>query len=406
MMAGRRWLIALSLAMTSLPGVAVPAPATDDVTIKSEKPVIRPVCGDGTHLVRAAAADLSGDGIDELVVTCERAAAAFRGGRLEIHTVGSVGSGDAGLVKVVEFEKEPRAITVGDRDGDNRSDLVVTLHGSHERALAILRGRSDGWVGAPEIVSLGGSPAEPTVLNDLDEDGDTDLLQPAEQVVYYDQGAETDAAAGRFRAAELPAGTRSRYDIGIVADLNGDGLDDAAWTRYRHGKVLVALGGGSGYQEIMLLKRVRLAVGLYGGGDFNDDGLLDLVVASQKAPQERAVRLALSEDPEFWGLGPEVEEAGDPRQLVVADVTGDGIEDLVASPRGKQRGLFNAFYVDVLPGVDRAAGLFGRKRRLPLASFPSEIALGRFSPGDGMGIAVVERDENRALVFPIALEGS
>jgi len=188
------------------------------------------------------------------------------------------------------------------------------------------------------------------------------------------------------------------------ADFNGDGRPDLAVTNSDY-----ASGGYGGSVSIFLATGprafaapVRYAVGrnphMVTTGDFNGDGIVDLVVANKYSS---SVSVLLGN-----GIGgvpdgtfaPAVSypTGGFPFQLVVRDFNGDGVQDLAVS-------LNNVAAVALLPGLGAnrvGDGTFGAATLVPLASVSSGLEHGDFN-GDGIEDLVATEDlVGRVAVLP------
>ncbi len=153
---------------------------------------------------KLGAGDVSGDGVADLLVPCQRSRS--------LVVLGASGPGMLARAADVPLPEQPWVAIAGDLDGDGRAEIVLVL----ETSVAVLRGDvASGFVAVP------GSPfsvpgATEIAIGDLDGDGAGDLAVgawDASQVVVF---------LGRsFARRTLPSGRRP---VGLaIADLDGDG---------------------------------------------------------------------------------------------------------------------------------------------------------------------------------------
>jgi hypothetical protein len=228
----------------------------------------------------------------------------------------------------IDVRPHPHAVRAADLDGDGHADLVVDHRGAE--GLLVLRGLGDGRFETPgTLVKMGGDPYRGMAAGDIDGDGMLDLVtpNPREAGVSLNRGdgriafvpaapvpaeapfavalgdldgdtrldlvaASDEGSAlvelflgdgeGGFAAA---AGSPLRLAPGgkniVVADFNGDSVQDAAVASYQFSDVLLLLGGGEG------IRTGYLPGGEHPWGlaaaDLNEDGKDDLVIADDGA---------------------------------------------------------------------------------------------------------------------------
>ena len=182
------------------------------------------------------------------------------------YTVGSGGShGGFGLA-------------TGDFNKDGKLDLAVTV--KDDNKVAILLGNGDGTFQAPTHHSTGSGPEGLTVA-DLNGDGNLDLaVQDDENVsaisVLFGNGDGTFARAVNYSL--IPSLT---YSI-ASADLNGDDILDLIVPGvFGSGGEMFdgLLGNGNGTFQSAAVWPTGNGLGGMSVGDFNNDGLIDLVTA-------------------------------------------------------------------------------------------------------------------------------
>src|SRR5206468_375601 len=183
----------------------------------------------------------------------------------------------------------PRALALGDFNGDGRRDVAVVNVTTSE--VAVLPGNADGTFG-PEVRFAAGSGANAIAAGYLGGDGRPDL---------------------------------------VLADVDRNGRLDVVITNQGNNNVQVLVGKGDG----TLIDQNRVPVFGFnvnprsiGSGDFNSDGAADFAVAEQNANR---VSFYLGNGdgtfraPSYIGVG------NTPLQLAVADLNHDGRPDVVVT---------------------------------------------------------------------------
>jgi hypothetical protein len=226
---------------------------------------------------------------------------------------------------------DPRAIAVGDFNGDGKQDLAY-LDGSSPSLLHILLGNGDGTFqhGSDIVLPLGIGGA--ITVADVNNDGHLDILIgggnqfQAEVAVLLGQG---NGAFSAPTVSQFGGNTASFADIPFsfgVADFNGDGAADLIVTDPQNGVIYSLLGNNTGSFTL------KSAFGNGGGpgqvltADFNGDGHPDFLVQDRLGADVTV----------YLGLGdgtfkPGVSYTGPNHigSVVLVDMDGDGHLDMV-----------------------------------------------------------------------------
>ncbi len=279
----------------------------------------------------AAAADLNGDGIQDLAVVNHQKSdvSVLLGdgeGRFSSPQTTSVGYGpifvatgdfngdqkvdlaiaqdtDQGYVTVLTgngdgtFElplrlragKRTFGLAIGDLNGDGRQDIVAANAASGD--LSIFLGDGRGGFATPLTVAAGISPVW-VAIGDFDNDGrpdlavaDTGRFTPFPSVsgrvnILLGRG---DGTFGAFTSYGI-AGPTFNFDVAfsvVVLDIDRDGRRDLAVANQAHGEVALLKGAGDGTFGAPVRQSVGAGPIALALGDANADGLTDLLVANE-----------------------------------------------------------------------------------------------------------------------------
>lgn len=226
----------------------------------------------------AAVSDFNGDGKPDLSL-------ATQSGPYFIVT--AFGKGDGSLSNETYYNyigvSASTDIAAGDINGDGKSDLVVSLkyyQSGVSNSVCILTNRGDGIFGVLRYYTGGIGDSHPSIrLDDFNDDGKLDMAV---------LNANAKTVTTRLNIGQGNFGTPSDYALGFSptsiasGDFNGDGKIDLI---IRGGSTArVMLGSGDGSFALMPPMVVPADLGFYHGtiavGDFNGDGLPDLVFTS------------------------------------------------------------------------------------------------------------------------------
>ncbi|MEQ9096622.1 MAG: VCBS repeat-containing protein [Phycisphaerales bacterium] len=317
--------------------------------------------GGGIDVVHLA--DLNGDGRDDLITSFQSSLPS-----LNVRLAGEHGY----FGEAAEYGARigTSRIRTADFDGDGHLDILVGKRSDVPASIFFNLG--DGAFGEPILVDLGGGQPGLDVA-DVNGDGTPDIVVcgpeftlPGEVRIFPNDGQGGFGAAIVREVGGFPTSV-------ALGDFDGDGHPDIVTANTRDNTISVLLNGGNGlfsmpgrsYSGGFEVSTIELA-------DINGDGTLDIVLGSE---EETFRSMTI-----FPGLGngrfaPALDypTAVAPRELEIADLSGDGILDVVVSGLREDN-------VAVLLG--RGDGIFEAPRTLRTPE-DAAIAVGD-ADGDGV----------------------
>lgn len=283
-----------------------------------------------------AIADINGDGLNDVGVATSYYFDAQNDNRLHIFVQDS--SNQLVFQNKYPTAVRPQSIDAGDLNGDGKTDIVVGNFQSN--TLGVFTQNNSGLL--DPMVSYGTSTGPDSIsIADLNNDGLSDIAVShwnADGIGIFKQNA-----AGALDAMHAYSVMHAGYDQITTGDVNNDGLQDVVFMRGQGANPPIVIfhqniaGGLDGPVYLDYRQDGFPWTYLPGGvsiGDINGDKRNDIVmVAGGNKPSSKVVVWLQDENGSF-GLPVAYDAYDCPEAVKLADINGDGLNEVIVAHGG------------------------------------------------------------------------
>ncbi len=347
-MRGRKRVLApAGIALAAL--CAVGLVSSTAVAAAAPGPVFRPggSYDVGNDAVDVAAADLDGDGDNDLVTANENAN--------NVSVLLNNGDGTFAPARnypaLLFSDKGPTDVLAADFNEDGALDLA-TANPVFGRQVSILIGNGDGTFAPPNVTQVGTGVAVGLTAGDFDGDGHVDLVVPlafdSQLLTLLGNGDGTFHPPEEALESYVVEFLDARPAEVMSADFDGDGIRDVAVLGEGRGgdTLLPLLGDGDGTFSPAFTVPYPSNPDWYQAGsytldlcyapdfnrfsrDFNGDGVPDLAVVNSCSGGKTIIFVGNGDG--TFTRGESYPSQAEPTSLAVADFDGDGTSDLAVT---------------------------------------------------------------------------
>lgn len=296
------------------------------------------------------------------------------------------GFGGFGPPTHVPVNPEPSVVAAGDFNKDGKTDLAVGY--GFFRPVSVLLGNGDGTFSGPTSIGNSSNTSHLAVA-DFNNDGNPDIaVASAEaQMILLGNGS------GGFTTNEILVGSGATSVA--AGDINGDGIQDAAFTADGSGnwKVALVLGNAAGTFSLNASVTLDQAPTGIAIGNFNGDSQPDLLLTVNWF--EPRVMLFLNQGNNNFTLSTQFFAGREPHDVTAGDFNGDGKLDAAAALTGAH---------GVAIALGNGLGGFSAPTFFGAGTQPWSIGSGDFN-ADGKFDLVTSDDPNIEVAPPVATGG-
>lgn len=358
--------------------------------------------GTGDNPLFIAVDDLNGDGKVDLAVANENSSSVS----VLLNTIELDPSTPVFALKQdVETGANPRAVAVGDINGDGKPDVVVTIVGANTVSV-LLNTTAPGATStsfAPKQDFATGTDPVAITLADLNSDGKLDIAVTnidSNSISVFLNTTAPGAATPSFSARQDFATGDNPLSI-TATDLNGDGKLDLVVADLVSSVSVLVNTTIPGAATIAFADKQDFPTGdgprFVAAGDFNGDGKRDLAVANFNANTVAVLLNTTAPGAAVVSFAPlrDFPTGNRPTSIAVADVNGDGKLDLAIA--NVLSNTVSVLLNTTTPGSNTPS--FSARQNFATNFNPSSITAGDLN-GDGkLDVAVADSNADTISVF-------
>ncbi len=282
---------------------------------------------------------------------------------------------------------DARTMATGDFNDDSHPDLVIANPSNAN--ISVMLGNGDGSFAAGVSYDVGDPSNGPwgVAIGDFNGDGKEDVVTANSTTSSV--SVLLGNGDGTFQSPINSATAADPFSV-AVGDFNRDGRQDVAVTGSNGVNVLMGNGDGT-FQSAVSYAAGNTPDGV-AVGDFNGDGSPDLVVANKGSAFGDTDTVSVLMGTSTGTFGPAVDyTVGDsPTSVVVADVNGDHVPDIVTAN-------FGSSDVSVLLGT--GTGAFSPAVNYAAGQQARTVAVGDFDADGRVDLATANFGNNTASVL-------
>ncbi|MEO7310396.1 MAG: FG-GAP-like repeat-containing protein [Chitinophagaceae bacterium] len=265
----------------------------------------------------------------------------------------------------------PKAMAIGDFDGDGNQDVVVANSGSN--SVTLITGNGSGAFVTSSNTNVGNTPYS-VAAGDFNNDGYLDFVTP--NYAANSISIRLGDGQGHFSVVpDLAVGTNP-YSV-AVGDFNGDGNPDLVVANSGNGTASLCLGSGSGvFTVFRTITLDNTPTGVV-AGDFNGDGKLDFATCNYQIDN---VSVRLGNGAGDFAAMPNVGVGTRPLSLTIGDFNNDGKQDLV---------VVHSTHTSASILIGDGAGNFTNTSSIPVGAGPYMVAVFDYNGDGNQDIATV-----------------
>ena len=347
--------------------------------------------------------DLDGDGKSDLVVTNKNShtVSVFRNTNTSTGTISYAPKVDY-TTGTLSF---PRSVSIGDLDGDGKADLVVVNIGT----LSVFRNISTN----PGIISynpkldfaIRGTRLSSSLVSigDLDGDGKADLAVVNSDMVSIFRNTSTSGGNISY-ATKVDYPTGSGPNSVAIGDLDGDGKSDLVVVNVFDNTVSVYRNTSTSTGTISFAAKVDYTTGslpvAVSIGDLDGDGMPDLAVANDFHSISLFRNTSTGVGTISYDSKVDYPTGFNPSSLALGDLDGDGKVDLAITN-------FHSNTVSVFRNNNTSIGIisFASKVDFPtgIGSFPRSVSIGDLDDDGKVDLAVANGSNTNFMASSVSL---